>query len=304
MRARPWLRAGASLGLLGLTAALVDVRGVAAELAGLSWVPAVGALVLSVPQLAVMAWRWSFTARRMELALPFARAWREYYASTLLNLVLPGGVVGDVSRVIRLRTAGGEGGAARVARCVLIERASGQVALWLTAAVGATALGWPQYGGWALAAVAGAMAVVVVLARSSMLRRSRIGASARTVVGELRASLLQDGAWAIQLGASLLAVALLGGMFWLCIVAIGAPVSGRQTLLIAPLVLAAAALPISVGGWGVREGAAAALFGAMGLPATQGAAASAAFGALSLVAALPGAWVLLHSREHAKDHPT
>ncbi len=72
-------------------------------------------------------------------------------------------------------------------------------------------------------------------------------------------------------------------MFYLYAVAVGAPVDGRQAILIAPLVLAASAPPISVGGWGVREATAAGLFGLMGLDATQGAAASAAFGAVVLL---------------------
>lgn len=292
---RRGLRVVASLGLLAVTAALVDVREIGTTLAGLSWLPVVAALGVSVPQLAITAWRWCFTARRMDLPLPFLVAWREYYASALLNLVLPGGVLGDASRVLRL-SAAARGGAGKIARCVVIERTSGQVALWLLIAVGAIVYGAPRAPLLTVGALVGVAASLVglrwIFARPAVADTT-VGAAVRRFVGELRATLVDDRAWAVQLSASLAAVALLGVMFGLCIVAVGAPMRPGQVLLVAPLVLAASALPISVGGWGVREATSAGLFGLLGLSATQGAAAAAAFGAVSLVGALPGAGVLL-----------
>jgi len=56
-----------------------------------------------------------------------------------------------------------------------------------------------------------------------------------------------------------------------------------------PLILTAMLIPLSVAGWGWREGAAAALFPLAGAAPDAGLAASAAFGALMLAAAMPGA---------------
>ena len=52
-------------------------------------------------------------------------------------------------------------------------------------------------------------------------------------------------------------------------------------------------LPISIAGWGVREGVAALLWAAAGLSAVEGVAISAAYGLLILISSLPGAGVLL-----------
>lgn len=292
--ARRWLRVVGSVGLLALTAVIVDVRSVGAALADARVGPALVAVALSIPQMAVTAWRWRFTASRMSLPIPFVVAWREYYVSTLLNQVLPGGVLGDASRVVRLGN-NPDTSTAKVARCVVIERASGQVALWLIVAVGAALWGEPGSTMAVLRVVATIVVVggaVVLASRSARVARTRVGAALSVLLGELRSTMLTRGAWAIQLGASLLAVGLLGLMFYACIVAVGTPVSPTQALLIAPLVLAASALPISVGGWGVREAAAATLFEVAGLSAAHGAAASAIFGAVSLVAAAPGALLL------------
>jgi hypothetical protein len=59
------------------------------------------------------------------------------------------------------------------------------------------------------------------------------------------------------------------------------------------VVLAGSAVPANVAGWGPREGVAAWAFAATGLGASAGVTAAAAYGALVLLAALPGAVVLL-----------
>jgi glycosyltransferase 2 family protein len=54
-------------------------------------------------------------------------------------------------------------------------------------------------------------------------------------------------------------------------------------------------LPISIGGWGVREAAAVALLGMTGVDATSALLVSIMFGVLLVLATLPGAlfWLML-----------
>jgi hypothetical protein len=51
-------------------------------------------------------------------------------------------------------------------------------------------------------------------------------------------------------------------------------------------------IPLSVSGWGIREGAAALAFPVFGATASQGLAASVAFGLVFLVTVLPGLIVI------------
>jgi len=53
-------------------------------------------------------------------------------------------------------------------------------------------------------------------------------------------------------------------------------------------------IPISFGGWGVREGAMVVFFGLVGVPAADALAMSILFGLAALVAGLPGGvlWVV------------
>lgn len=71
------------------------------------------------------------------------------------------------------------------------------------------------------------------------------------------------------------------------------PTASCEALLpLAVIVLVATGIPLSVAGWGLREGAAGWVFAAVGLGAATGVAASAAYGVASFIAVLLGAVVL------------
>jgi uncharacterized membrane protein YbhN (UPF0104 family) len=76
----------------------------------------------------------------------------------------------------------------------------------------------------------------------------------------------------------------------------GATAPPAQLVPLTLLALLAMGLPANVGGFGPREGVAAWAFGAAGLTATQGVSTAVVYGALVLVAALPGAAVMLVRR--------
>src|SRR5262249_23073003 len=94
------------------------------------WV-AVG-LAITAVQFVLMALRWWFLARRLGLPLSYPRALREYYASTLLNNVVPFG--GDAFRAVRhadVARSSRERPFGPVVSAILLERTSGQLAVWL-----------------------------------------------------------------------------------------------------------------------------------------------------------------------------
>jgi glycosyltransferase 2 family protein len=71
--------------------------------------------------------------------------------------------------------------------------------------------------------------------------------------------------------------------------------------LLVPAIMEIAMLPISLAGWGLREGAAVVAFGALGLPADQALGASIAFGlTLAAVSMLGGILWLVDRREMTK----
>ena len=78
-----------------------------------------------------------------------------------------------------------------------------------------------------------------------------------------------------------------------CARATGTALPLSALMVLVPLIITTMLLPISISGWGLREGAAAALFPLAGASSEAGLAASIAFGLVFLVSTLPGIAILL-----------
>lgn len=70
-------------------------------------------------------------------------------------------------------------------------------------------------------------------------------------------------------------------------------ISWLQCLVVVPVAMLMTALPISIGGWGVREGSFVVGFGLIGVPAGDALTLSVLFGLLNMVVRLPGGFIWL-----------
>ena len=258
------------------------------------------ALVFVLLQTLLAGWRWHYTCARLGLGLPLATAIKEYFLSSLVNQVLPGGVLGDAWRAQRHADVSRRTGPAW--RAVILERASGQLAvLVITLAVlfsppwqqALTRLEWR----WLqLALVLLMLATLTSLSLVALRRSTAIRAFIDQTWQDARLALLNRRDLPLQLASSLIIVGLLGAVFASAGQAAGVDAGFGLLWLLAVPVLLAMLIPISVAGWGLREAAAAGIFLAMGLPAEQGVTVAAAYGLVVLAASLPGALVILRAR--------
>lgn len=281
---------------IGMLAALLwwlqpEVLSAAVNVAAPGWL--VLGLLISVPQVLVSAWRWRLTAQQMGLSLRMKHAFREYYLATFLNQVLPGGIAGDMGRA--WRHAGGAADRRRAWHAVFIERASGQLALVVIG--GAAILVSPplQQGFMRLSNVSDgaasmwlALPVVLFAVGGWWLR-----AALRMLWGDISQALLTRAVFPQQFVSSMFVVASYVAVYFCCAQALALADPISLVLPLIPLVLLAMALPLSVAGWGLREGAAAIVWLLAGLPPEQGVAISVLYGLTVLVSSLPGAFVLV-----------
>lgn len=252
------------------------------------------ATALTVGTTGCSAWRWCLVARRLGIELPFPTAVAAYYRSQFLNSALPGGVLGDVHRGI----ANGRDArdVSRGLRAVAWERTAGQAVQLVLTALVLIGLASPVHDAMpAVLGGAGLAAVIVVLAlrRLPATGGSRWARAVRTTSADLRA-IRPAG-----VGIALTSVGVVLGhvaVFVVAARAVGVDVSLARLAPLTLLVLLATSVPLNIGGWGAREGAAAWAFGAAGLGAQQGVAVATAFGVLAFVATLPGALVALSGR--------
>jgi len=268
------------------------------------------ALALSVPQILLSAWRWQLTAARLGAPLGFARAVREYYLATFLNQVLPGGVMGDAARAWRHGRDAGSGAASTLAawQAVVLERASGQAALLTvvlaTLLLSPTVRALPERlsstpaGGVAMPMLA--LAALVLLA--GVLGAGRVRNLLRRFARAAGHALLAREVVLRQLLASWLIIASYVGIYLCCMRMIGIDTPLASAAPLVPWVLLAMAIPLSVAGWGIREGAAALVWHAAGLNPAEGVAISVSYGLVVLLSSLPGALALRAPAGMARTH--
>ncbi|QLF71665.1 flippase-like domain-containing protein (plasmid) [Peteryoungia desertarenae] len=292
----------ASLVSIAIVAGLIWVLEPETVVSAFSEIPlslVLAALVIVQLQIILSAFRWRFTAARLGHLMPPGLVLREYYASSLLNQVLPGGMAGDAIRAYRAREDG-SGGWKRPATAVVFERLSGQLAFFVLMGIGLIA--WPvlvttrlpeHY--LSLIAVFLAIAVLLVL-MGLLVWKTRVSERLEQLKPDLVRVFWADKACVIQAGLSSLIVGGYVATFMIASHAVGAPLPWIAALTAIPLCLLTMLIPAGIGGWGTREAAAAALWPIFGYSSAEGLSASLLYGLLSLAgAALPGIIVIAHS---------
>ncbi|MGB1836400.1 MAG: lysylphosphatidylglycerol synthase transmembrane domain-containing protein [Marinobacter adhaerens] len=278
--------------VIGFVIRSIDSGELWQELARFSPYVLVPALALTVFQVALSAWRWRYTVERLGLPLAYGVAVREYYLATFLNQVLPGGVLGDVNRAWRHGSGAGERLSA--VHGVAIERLSGQLVLALVVVISGIWLlgsGRVAAGQWNGGLLLGAGVIGAFLALWLALKTG-LAAYLQRLRRDLYESLLNRTVLPVQIGSSLLVLASYLGVF-LCLAWGASYIESTESAAIivslGSILLLSMVVPLTVAGWGIREGAAALLWPMAGLPAEQGVALSVGYGALVLVSSLPGA---------------
>ena len=290
----PVFRFSVSVGLLALLWYHADGSEVLNQFQGLEVKYVLAALAVTVPQVALSAWRWHLTTAKLDLYLPFRQAFREYYLATFLNQVLPGGVVGDAARAWR-HGRSEMAGIGAAARAVVLERASGQIALFavvLAAAVferDAFLALFSAVGPW------GAGVVVVIGLVILVVRKSRWQNHLGVFLSDCR-RVFSGRSGVLQLVTSLAVVATYLAVYGLAARAVGVDLSTGTLMTVVPIILFSMVLPVSVSGWGVREAVAVAFASSAGLTAEMAIAVSVTYGLIVLVSSVPGLFVVLSGR--------
>ncbi len=291
------LKAGITLGLIALLLSQVPLDALAARFAEAapSWI--LLSLVFFLLQYATAAWRWHLVLIGLGERPAFSWVWLVCYLGLFFNQALPSAIGGDAVRVWHAYRQGQP--LSRAASGVLLDRAIGFLALFLLG-VAALPLIWTllptEWLRWApiaclLAAIGGlgGLACVGWLPQSwrdLMIVRSFVGLSRDTrmlaVSRQAFLSLLVSLLSALAGVAAFVALAR----------ALALPLDPFAAAALVPLLLTLSALPISLGGWGVREASAVLLFVPLGLSEADALALALAYGAATVITALPGGLAL------------
>jgi GTP cyclohydrolase II len=288
------LRLAAGVAVLWFLGRLVGAGPFEDGLRAVTWPAIVAAVALTALTTVCSAWRWRVVARALGADIDLPVATGAYYRSLFLNSVLPGGILGDVHRAVTQGRRAGD--VAQGVRAVAWERLCGQVIQAVVTVVVLLTLPSPvrpvlPYVLAGIAGVAGCAALVVAVA--ARRGRSRPARAARAIAADLRRGLLVPRVWPQLTLASLLVVAGHTATFVIAARVAGCTAPLGELIALLMVIQIAAGIPLSVGGWGPREGIAAWAFAAAGLGAANGVTVATLYAVIMLAAVAPGAGLLV-----------
>jgi glycosyltransferase 2 family protein len=258
------LRLAIGAGLIALLLARSDLHAVSKAISEARVGYVVAALTLLIGMLVVGALRWQMILPSLDLSYPTGTVVRLYFVGTFFNAFLPTGVGGDAYKAMRLR--GEPGSLGRSLASVFFDRGVGFIALAVLGLVGSL---------WQLASgdqtrvpiLAIVLSIAILIAAAALYPMSRRlhagpqpeGAGLRTrVAGTMRnlAVVARDHRLIVRvvfMGAVIQGMLLAANVCLAVALHLSVPVAALAATLV--ITSTAAALPLTINGLGLREGA-------------------------------------------------
>lgn len=288
------LKVAISLLLIAVLLYGADVPGLLARFQSVNpWLLLAAVLVLLLLSLA-QAVRWAVIIRANGGHMTFARSLKLVFVGYFFSQALPSSVGGDAIRIWQAHRDGLSLGTAL--NTVILDRLIALGALLIMTAV---ALPWlmdmvsdlPIRWAFVLVLMAGSLGFVALLFLVRLPKpflRWKIVRAAVQLSEAARKTLLNVRYCFVTLVLSILAHVGVAMMVFILARALGVGVSLMHCIFLVPLVMLITLIPISIAGWGVREGAMVMAFGLIQVPRSDALAVSVLFGATLLVTSLPG----------------
>jgi uncharacterized protein (TIRG00374 family) len=274
----------------------------------LAWI--VAAQTALVVQIVLAAARWQIIAEWCGAELTMLQSLRFTLIGAFFNQTLPSTVGGDAARMWFLARAAGHSKPAVYS--VLMDRAAGLI--WLAALV-LVCLPWSMRliespvgrATLVLIGVGGVAGPLVLFALTQAGRKTLVRWRVTRHLAEILAvawTTLTSRRAGVSIAAISITIHLMSVLLaWFTAKAIGSPLGLVQSMLLVPPVILIAAIPISIAGWGVREGAMITAFSYAGLPESDALAISVLFGAGAFIIGAIGGLVWIFSPDRKRPTP-
>ena len=298
------LKAAVTAGLIWLVLRGVDLGAALDRMADLSAGAAVLAVLLLLSHCFVAGWRWRMVMRLFGPVLPVAVSIRLFLEGYFFNNALPSTIGGDGVRVWRAVKLGLPLGAS--VNGVLLDRVTGLTGLFILVAAGqpllyariedtATRLAFAAI---LLAGAAGIALLILARHIPGRLVPARLREGLRKLSEATHAAYLRPAVSLPVLGLSVVVHGLIVASVHVIAVGLGLDVGLFESLVLVPAVILLSTVPVSIGGWGLREGLMVVALGLAGVPADAALTVSVLFGLAQIAAGLPGGvlWLMAGGR--------
>lgn len=258
------------------------------------------ALLAQFGSTSLSAYRWQLVMHNLDFGQPFSFYWRSYFKASFFNQGLPTSIGGDAFKVLDVA---GQGFRKRDALYgIMLDRVTGLAALmWLNLAAylfNPDLLPDPIYRLTLLLVVSSLVGFVAV---SSMRYLPSFDAHpqlriVRTLSERLHQAFLNHRI--LLIGSSVLIPVLAILSFFTTGLALGLHYGLTTYFIIVPPAIFLTIIPVSLAGWGIREGALVALFSLIGADKATILTLSILYGLMQIVVSLPGFIIYLGGHKH------
>ncbi|MBC8338600.1 MAG: flippase-like domain-containing protein [Rhodospirillales bacterium] len=293
----------------------IDFSSAAQRVAEADPVLLLAAVLVILIQICVGGLRWRAVLVAMGASFPIANAVRLFWIGSFFSQALPSSVGGDPVRMYKAYKLGLS--VREAVNGVLLERVVTVAALvllvdstqpWFMPQVDhpSTQFIMPAVILITLGAIGG-IAVLLFLDRlPGSLMRWRLVRGLGNLGADGRSVFLSKGHLPLVMFWGVLTHINISLAVFLLALSLNLNVTLLDCLTLVPLVMLIMTIPISIGGWGVRETAMVALFGLIGVSNEGALVLSVLIGLVGMVTALPGGLIWLVSRDKGEtlDHPS
>ena len=289
------LKAIVTLGIIGIIARSVDVKALLATVRSLQFGYVIAATALIAIQNFILAGRWWVVLRSIGGRLNLGEVVQITLIAQFFNQALPSTVGGDAIRIWRAKKQGVP--LRFAAQSVLVDRGLATAALLmilLCGVLGQSGLGNLFQVAMPVDVLAGCGVVgFAVLAFAGpvlfgLLPKHRVFTEIAGLATALHRVVLGAGSFS---ATTALSVVNHLTSIWTTVLlanAVGVDLPFSTAFVLAPIVLLLSMAPISIGGWGVREGLTVLAFSFANVAPTNSLAISLLFGILTIIGNLPG----------------
>jgi uncharacterized membrane protein YbhN (UPF0104 family) len=247
-------------------------------------------ILLSIFQYLLSAWRWHFIALNTKSKIDYHDAIKFYYISGFLNNILPTGILGDIYRTMNIKVNNEKGNILKSFQSVIFERLSGQVSLLVTFILSLAFLFFMNKKYEALFYTLTLIIILILLTKLFFkynLKSKYINNFKYIFSGRL---------FYKHFFLSLIIVITYITTYIICALALELNIDIVSFFVFAPLVLFSMTLPVSIGGWGVRETTALAVSFLLGLSVSASVTVAIVYGLTNLICSVPGLYFLINKK--------
>ena len=251
-------------------------------------------LLISILQYALSAWRWSYIASKTQSTIRYTDAIRYYYIAGFLNNILPTGIIGDVYRTFNIKVNNQQSGnIIKSLQSVIFERLSGQIALVITFIISLEIYFIVNEKYLASLYIFSFIIFSIILLKLVFYyqKKNKYIINFKYIFSGKRLYK--------HFLLSLIIVMTYITTYIICAYSLNLNIDLISFFVFAPIILLSMALPISIGGWGIRETAALVISFLLGLSVSASVTVAIVYGLTNLLCSLPGAYFFL-SRQQSK----